>query len=398
MKSFKKYKIWVVMLSVFLLSSILGSQAKAGWVELSGKIYYDGGNVGIGTTEPTAKLDVRGYIATDVVNSFQAGDPLELQYSIAGDVIVSGSDSNLQVQGTGNSSFTGNLGIGITIPASKLHVNGGQTYLVYNHASSPALDVRNAGGGAAAVFGLGGGNVGIGTANPGHKLMVMGTTSEWMSRVTTDWTLSTGSGLMLGVGGNTGNTFSEIRAMSSGVNAWNNLVLQSGGGNVGIGTTSPASKLHVNGGQTYLVYDHASSAALDVRNAGGGPVAIFGLNGGNVGIGTSNPTARLAVNGTIKAKEVIVSTTAADWPDVVFKDDYELMKLNDLEQNIKENGHLPNIPSAGEVAENGVSVGEMQSKLLQKVEELTLYVIDQNKRIALLEKENESLKKSYSVK
>ena len=74
------------------------------------------------------------------------------------------------------------------------------------------------------------------------------------------------------------------------------------------------------------------------------------------------------------------------------KDDYKLMRLDELETKIKETGHLPEIPSAKEVSEKGVSVGEMQSKLLQKVEELTLYVIDQNKRIAALERENEGLK------
>ena len=118
---------------------------------------------------------------------------------------------------------------------------------------------------------------------------------------------------------------------------------------------------------------------------------------GNVGIGTTNPTHRLAVNGTIKAKEVIVETTG--WSDYVFAEGYQLQSLAQVEQHIKEHKHLPGIPSAAEVAEQGVSVGDMQAKLLAKVEELTLHVIAQEKRLAAqdariqsLETENAALK------
>jgi hypothetical protein len=101
---------------------------------------------------------------------------------------------------------------------------------------------------------------------------------------------------------------------------------------------------------------------------------------GNVGIGTTNPgTNKLAVNGTIRAKEVIVET--AGWSDYVFADDYELKSLAEVEQHIKEHKHLPGIPSSEEVAEKGVGVGEMQAKLLAKIEELTLHIIAQEKRI-----------------
>ena len=65
------------------------------------------------------------------------------------------------------------------------------------------------------------------------------------------------------------------------------------------------------------------------------------------------------------------------------------MPISELEQSVKKNKHLPGIPSAEEVAANGVNVGEMQAKLLQKIEELTLYMIEQNKKIEKLEKENE---------
>jgi hypothetical protein len=114
------------------------------------------------------------------------------------------------------------------------------------------------------------------------------------------------------------------------------------------------------------------------------------LANGNLGIGTSNPTSKLSVNGTIKAKEVTVSEDLG--ADFVFDDDYPLPGLNEIEASIKRNKHLPGIPSANEMKKNGVHLGNLQMKLLQKIEELTLYVINLEKRVDDLEKENKSLK------
>lgn len=106
-------------------------------------------------------------------------------------------------------------------------------------------------------------------------------------------------------------------------------------------------------------------------------------NIGNIGIGTGsatlNPLEKLAVNGLIHTKEVKVDLL--NWPDFVFEPSYSLIPLNELEQKIIANKHLPEIPSAAEVEENGVLLGEMNKKLLQKVEELTLYIIQMNKEI-----------------
>lgn len=119
-------------------------------------------------------------------------------------------------------------------------------------------------------------------------------------------------------------------------------------------------------------------------------------NAGNVGIGTINidPSFKLSVNGSIRSKEVKVE---ANWSDFVFYDNYELRTLEEVEQHINEKGHLPEIPSESEVSQNGINLGEMNAKLLQKIEELTLYVIDTNKRVNELEKENQELKEEIST-
>jgi hypothetical protein len=114
---------------------------------------------------------------------------------------------------------------------------------------------------------------------------------------------------------------------------------------------------------------------------------------GNVGIGTENPDAKLAVKGKIHAEEVKVDLAVP--ADYVFqkyytgtsalKSDYMMPTLAEVENYTKVNHHLPNVPSAKEIQQNGVSLGEMSNVLLQKVEELTLYVIEQNKKIEALE-------------
>jgi hypothetical protein len=105
---------------------------------------------------------------------------------------------------------------------------------------------------------------------------------------------------------------------------------------------------------------------------------------GNVGIGATNPGAKLDVNGKIRCEEVEV---IADVPasDFVFEPEYQLKSLSEVETFVKENKHLPEIPSAAEFKENGYKVGEMDDLLLRKIEQLTLYIIEQEKRIQELE-------------
>lgn len=104
---------------------------------------------------------------------------------------------------------------------------------------------------------------------------------------------------------------------------------------------------------------------------------------GNVGIGTTNIDGwQLAVGGKIRAQEIKVET---GWADYVFLNDYKLPTLQEVEQHIQEKGHLINIPSSAQVEANGIELGEMNKLLLEKIEELTLYILQQEKRIQILE-------------
>ena len=201
-------------------------------------------------------------------------------------------------------------------------------------------------------------------------------------------------------------------------------------GYTGVGTVVPVSLLHLNGitttnplGAVILTIQAAHSsatigsggiikftnnvapadvAAIKTHTEGPGNVSLrfqtgYGTgkladrmiisNSGDIGVGTMAPDAKLAVNGTIHSKEIKVDLL--NWPDYVFANDYQLPSLKETEEHIKKKGHLPGIPSANEVKSNGLLLGEMNAKLLQKIEEMTLIMIQLNKKV---EQQAETLK------
>lgn len=119
-------------------------------------------------------------------------------------------------------------------------------------------------------------------------------------------------------------------------------------------------------------------------------------NTGFVGIGVTNPAHKLEVGGTIRACKLIAE--ASTWCDYVFDEDYSLMPIDSLAKFIKTHRHLPEIPSVQDVQSNGVDVVDMETRLLKKVEELTLYIIQLNEKNDALQREIEAIKISQDVK
>jgi hypothetical protein len=183
------------------------------------------------------------------------------------------------------------------------------------------------------------------------------------------------------------------------------------GGNVGIGTNNPSDKLSVSAGAITVGFGNMDKATLQggsgfgsllrlfyadgtetVRLDAGGGGGTSWINSGNLLIGKTsqiNSAYKLDVNGTIRSNEIKVNLDGADF---VFEEKYPLMPLSELETYIKKNKHLPEIAPAKEMQEQGSNLGDLNTKLLQKIEELTLYVIEQQKLITQQAKELESHK------
>jgi hypothetical protein len=282
------------------------------------------------------------------------------------------------------------------------------------------------------------GNVGIGTASPGAKLSFNNLSDSVTPDGITWYNPSPLSyGIYKSAGSWLGPDFLQLVvhfetgiALNPGIAYPKSYVdVQGGGlrvtsGNLGIGTTTPAAKISFNDvsdgsngpdGITWfnpnplsygiyrsagpwlspdyqqLVVHFDTGIALNPGSQSGKSyVDIQGgglrVTSGNVGIGTTDTKGyKLAVNGNIRTQEVRVENT--NWPDYVFERSYAIKSLPELEVFINKYKHLPEIPTASEVAKDGFDVGDMNAKLLKKIEELTLMLIHQNKKIEKLETE-----------
>jgi hypothetical protein len=229
------------------------------------------------------------------------------------------------------------------------------------------------------------GNIGIGTADPLTKLEVLGKTGTGMRQNGTSADFEALSVF------NT--TASNLPSGNAAVIQFYNNAANNNNGIFGASIKSVSvnnfygweSDLYL---RTTKNNSYSSQTILDALVVKGGS--------GNVGIGTTDPKSfKLAVEGKIWAKEVQVALTNPG-PDYVFEPTYNLKPLAEIETYIKENKHLPEVPSAKEMEKNGVQLGEMNMLLLKKVEELTLYVIEQNKEMKKLRSENENMKQIIS--
>lgn len=366
------------------------------------------GNVGIGTTNPVSKLQIGNF-----------NDGGENKIVIPG--IYNFERVNLGQESNGNgllefvnhNSMSNSYGVKI---GSNIDKYGAGLYIVLapstdaysslNYSSTPAFFINTAN------------NVGIGTANPLAKLDVGISSNDALSTVLAR--LPEGnhveSGTYLGVRAiNTttvaGPSFSLEHRFYGQLNSSINFHI--GGGTEGgfitfsTGDGTEAMRLDEKGNLGIgKLKEGATSLSLAMSQESNGYVRmqsvksqgvsygdlIFNEFGGNVGIGTNDAKGyKLAVAGNVIAEEVKVKLRA-NWPDYVFTKEYKLPTLQETEQHIKEKGHLPGIPSAEEVRNNGVDLGDMNAKLLQKIEELTLHLIEQQKQIEKLNQENVKIK------
>ena len=277
-----------------------------------------------------------------------------------------------------------------------------------------------------------GGNVGIGTTSPNSNGRARLTVATGLA-----FDAPSAAATHYFVFGATGSLANAQNSNLTWTRAYDHIDLMTlkGNGNVGIGTTSPISVLTINSSASatsselvmantytgsgpvgtyltsYLPLNTGTSALFaqigsdnSVSNTSGQETGLLKfttkkdgawgirmvVSGDKVGIGTLNPQYKLAVNGTIGTKEVIVTNTG--WSDYVLRPGYRLRPLSDVGAYIRAHHHLPDIPSEAEVKGKGVSLGDMQARLLAKIEELTLYMIQQDKdnrelrqRIAQLE-------------
>ncbi|MFK7003458.1 hypothetical protein BWK63_01830 [Flavobacterium covae] len=404
--------------------------------------FLPNGNVGVGTVSPITKLDVYG----DISLNFQHGaSPIfraAFQNPNAGAIdFGDGSGWKFYIRRRNDNmklvTFldNGNVGVGTDNPSEKMEVNGGYIRITNSGKEGPALCLYNPekteAGAVWRMYNMTGpygnslqfwnypnnfsnsnqrlvlhdngdmslnGNITLGK-NLYASDLVSGGTNSWIFHTPDD-----------------GRNTLHIAPNSENNWKWDKGMVIKADGNVGVGITTPLGKLHVgdNTNAGVVLNNRISSvisqipAQLSWAESGAlgqaGDLIIsprtdisasvkFYTNDGKTiserfrisGLGNA------ALQGKLEAKEIKVTTTPT--ADFVFADDYNLPKLEEVEKHVKEKRHLPEIASAKEMEKEGVNVGAFQIKLLQKIEELTLYVIQQKKQLEIQNKRIEELEK-----
>jgi hypothetical protein len=289
------------------------------------------GNVGIGTASPLGKLQVQ---TTNDTSPLSIAGSFSAAHSVVGTSASGLAFSKNQTSG-GSAYITS---VTPTLSWDPLGFQAGN-YNWFINGSPTASMVLN-----------GSGNVGIGTISPAAPLEVNGNIQADGSMVTNvasngnTWFQATTSGtLATGMGSNSSSTANAYGA--------------------------PSNSSFVGNAQNYpLVFTTSAVEHMRIQP------------NGNVGIGTTVPDQLLTVLGTIHAKEVNIDLSVPG-PDYVFNKDYKLKSLTELNRYVAQNKHLPEIPSAETMEKNGINVGYLNMKLLKKVEELTLYLIEKDKQV-----------------